>query len=403
MFGGNIWLAIVAVIWKVEGRNGRDSITGRITVDLSKQIKIESVIFKSKGKTNVCWTEYYGQYSQFTYHAKEKYYSIEHTIQRGGTDDEAARLILVTMTIKQFQLDYDTVNSRGTFSAGDALSGRVTVKVSKVTKVQCFWIKIKGKAEVMWSDQDGQSPVLHCNKKRYFCFEQIILQERGGDGSEIIAPGKHVYPFTFQIPKTNMPSSFKGKWGQITYSLKAKLTRTIWMVYKVKKEFTFVSKSDLPITILGLKEPQRGTKMSFLPFGIVTMNVISEKMGFIQGEAFEVQVEVHNSSTRTVTPKIYLDEKQTFLAETKGNVHTNEIQLGACDPVPASSSLAVSRVLTIPSHLHPTVFNCSLIKVEYRLKELMLHTLMVRYIFPLTGIDAASYEFSMNGIDCHLV
>lgn len=86
------------------------------------------------------------------------------------------------MTIKQFQLDYNTVNEQGTFSAGDTLTGQVTLKVSKKTKVQCFLIKLKGKAEVKWSEQDDQALVLHSRKKRYFYFEKIVLQERGGNG-----------------------------------------------------------------------------------------------------------------------------------------------------------------------------------------------------------------------------
>lgn len=143
------------------------------------------------------------------------------------------------------------------------------------------------------------------------------------------------------------------------------------MVNKVKKEFTFISKSELPLIIPGLKEPQYGTNISFLPSGIVTMKVTSERMGFKQGEAFEVQVEVQNNTTRTVTPTIYLCEKQTFLAQTKGNVYTHEIKLGEGVPVTASSTNSVSRVLSIPRHLHPTIFNCPLIKLEYKLKVIL--------------------------------
>lgn len=87
------------------------------------------------------------------------------------------------MTVKHLSLEYDKVNERGTFSPGDILSGKVTVVTSKETKVQCFLVKAKGKAKVTWYDQQGQTTVVHTDKKKYFYFEHIILQDKNkGDG-----------------------------------------------------------------------------------------------------------------------------------------------------------------------------------------------------------------------------
>lgn len=132
------------------------------------------------------------------------------------------------MTVKHLSLDYKKVNERGSFSPGDVLSGWVTVVTSKETKVQSFWVKAKGKAKVTWCDQEGQTAGVHSDKKTYFHFEHIILQDKNkGDGlycfsltmkkikcnefnkkyfalsqgSEVIGPGRNVYPFTFVIPK----------------------------------------------------------------------------------------------------------------------------------------------------------------------------------------------------------
>lgn len=82
------------------------------------------------------------------------------------------------MTVKHLSVEYDKLNERGTFSPGDILSGKVTVVTSKETKAQCLWVKAKGKAKVTWYEQEGQNKVLHSNKKKYFHFEHIILQDR---------------------------------------------------------------------------------------------------------------------------------------------------------------------------------------------------------------------------------
>ncbi|KAF3695887.1 hypothetical protein EXN66_Car011563 [Channa argus] len=173
------------------------------------------------------------------------------------------------MTVKHLLVEYNKVNEQGTFSPGDILSGKVTVMTSKETKVQCFLVKAKGKAKVTWCDQEGEATVVHSDKKIYFYFEYIILQDKN-----------------------------------------------------------------------------RGN-----------------------GEAIAVSVEVLNNSAGTVTPKFYLCEKQTFVAKSKGIVHTNDILFATGDSVPAETSQTITKVLSIPLQLPPTFFNCSLMKLEYRLKS----------------------------------
>uniref|UniRef100_A0A667ZAH6 Arrestin C-terminal-like domain-containing protein n=1 Tax=Myripristis murdjan TaxID=586833 RepID=A0A667ZAH6_9TELE len=258
------------------------------------------------------------------------------------------------MTVKQLLLEYDKVNERGTLSPGDTLSGRVTVVTDKETKVQCFLVKAKGKAEVMWPEQDRGASLVHSDKKTYFYFEDIILQDKKGDG---------LYRQFFLCQEIDMPSSYKGKWGKIIYSLRAKLTQSIWQVHKAKTEF-----DSLTAVLCTCQEPQYGTRISFYGSGKVTMNVSSEKMGLKQGETMEVSAEVLNNSAHTVTPKFFLCEKQTFVAQSQRIVHTNAILLGTGESVSAATSRTVSTVLTVPSHLPPTFFNCSKMKLEYRLK-----------------------------------
>ncbi|XP_015229915.1 PREDICTED: arrestin domain-containing protein 3-like [Cyprinodon variegatus] len=282
------------------------------------------------------------------------------------------------MTVKHFSVEYDRGNEQGTYSPGDILSGKVTVVTSKEIKVQSFLVRAKGKAKVTWYEQEGQTSVAYCNKKKYFYFEHIILQDKKkGDGSEIIGPGIKVFPFSFVIPSRDMPSSYKGKWGEITYSLRAHLTQSIWLVHKTKTEFPFLTKSEFPFAsksemiIIGLKEQQHATRISFCGSGKVAMNVTSEKMGLKQGEAMGVSVEVINDSARSVTPKFYLCEKQTFVAQSKRKTQTKDILFGIGDAVPAESSQTVTKVLIIPPYLPATFFNCSLMNLEYKIKVIL--------------------------------
>uniref|UniRef100_A0A4W5M1W6 Arrestin C-terminal-like domain-containing protein n=1 Tax=Hucho hucho TaxID=62062 RepID=A0A4W5M1W6_9TELE len=216
------------------------------------------------------------------------------------------------MAVKHFSVDYNTINEHGTFSAGDTITGWVTLEASKETSLQSLFIKAKGKAEVKWTENERQNPVAYSGKKKYFSL-QILLQEGKGDGLLVVSTD-----IFFIFPLREMPSSYMGKWGKITYYLKAKLIRTLWLIDKAKTDY-------------------------FLSL-------------------------IHNNSTRTVTPNFYLYEEQSFFAKHKRKVYTNDIIKERGDPVTASTRQTVTKVLTIPPQLPVSLLDCSILKLEYRLK-----------------------------------
>ncbi|KAL0979754.1 hypothetical protein UPYG_G00189200 [Umbra pygmaea] len=269
------------------------------------------------------------------------------------------------MAIKCFSVDYSMSNEQGTFSSGDRLTGRVTLVLSRDITLQSLSVEAIGKAEVKWTEPDGKNVVVYSEKEKYFCL-RTLLQEGKGDGSEVVTAGQHVYPFTFHIPAKGMPSSYVGKWGKITYCLEVKLIRTLWQIDEVKKEFPFLSKAVM--IIAGLREPQCVSKIVYFASGKISMDIHIEMMGYKPGEAIQVIVQIHNNSTRPVTPNFYLFEKQSFFAKRRRKVYTNDIIKEIGDPVPAGSNQTVTKVLTVPPHIPITFLDCSIIKLEYRLK-----------------------------------
>lgn len=86
------------------------------------------------------------------------------------------------------------------------------------------------------------------------------------------------------------------------------------------------------------------------------------------GEALEFAVQVLNDSAQSLVPILCLREKQTFAAQSKRMVHTNDILFESADCVPPWSSQTITKALRIPAELPPTFFNCCMMKLEYRLK-----------------------------------
>lgn len=87
------------------------------------------------------------------------------------------------MTIQKFAIEYNALNDRNTFSNGDTLTGRVIVEVSKETKIKALTVKAKGKADVAWTETQGEESVTYWDKEKYFSQTQSVLPEDQADGN----------------------------------------------------------------------------------------------------------------------------------------------------------------------------------------------------------------------------
>ncbi|XP_029295957.1 arrestin domain-containing protein 3-like [Cottoperca gobio] len=274
------------------------------------------------------------------------------------------------MTIKNLSIEYDAINCKNTFTNGDTINGRIIVEVSKETKIQSLTFTAKGKARVRWSEHYGQHQYrVFWSDEKYYDVKHHILREARQDGTDVIGKGRHVFPFSFEIPERKIPSSFKTSIGRIVHKLKAELKQSMKLTKEAKTHFTFQSKANMDIP--GLMEPQYGCKdksVKVFGSGNISMDVRTKRMGYKQGEAVKVTVDVTNNSTRSVKPKFILYEKKSFFAQGRRRVSTNQILKEKMEAVASSRKETVTKVITIPRELPTSILNCSIIKLEYRLK-----------------------------------
>ncbi|XP_034548021.1 arrestin domain-containing protein 3-like [Notolabrus celidotus] len=274
------------------------------------------------------------------------------------------------MTIKNFSIEYDAINSRNIFTNGDTMNGRIIVEVSKETKVQALTFIGMGKAVVCWSEHYGQyHHHVYRSSEKYYEVKHHILREARQDGTDVIGKGRHVFPFAFTIPDRKIPSTFKASIGKIVHKVKAELKQSMKLTKKAKSHFTFVSKADMDTP--GLMEPQYSCKdksVKAFGSGSVSMDVHTKHMGYMQGKAIKVVAEINNRSSRSVKPKFTLYEKRSFFAQGRRRVNTNEILKDKIEAIASSGKETVTKVIPVPRELPPSILNCSIIKLEYRLK-----------------------------------
>uniref|UniRef100_UPI003AAE6A17 arrestin domain-containing protein 3-like n=1 Tax=Centroberyx gerrardi TaxID=166262 RepID=UPI003AAE6A17 len=291
----------------------------------------------------------------------------------------------MSSTVKNIRVDCNPINKENTFTSGDFVSGQITLELAKDCQIDSLSVKFKGKAEVLWTERHGKTTVVYHSKDKYFSIKQYFIREQKGQEDDfqalltdqggkaycnVVAPGCHVYPFTFQIPAQDMPSSFEGSVGKIVYSLEARLSRSMRIDSKASTKINFVSRAD-PNSFLVLMEPQhesKDKKMKFLNSGTVGMDVNIEKTGYCQGEGIKVVASIQNNSSREIKPKYCVYRKHSFFARGKRRVGTKDLLKEVGEPIPPSANQTVTRVINIPPDIDTSILNCNIIKAEYRLR-----------------------------------
>uniref|UniRef100_A0AAV2MSL1 Arrestin C-terminal-like domain-containing protein n=1 Tax=Knipowitschia caucasica TaxID=637954 RepID=A0AAV2MSL1_KNICA len=294
-------------------------------------------------------------------------------------------------TVKSFLVGYNPINESNVFSNGDVIRGQVMLELTKDTDVNALGVKLKGKAEVRWTEKHGKRRVTYHSKEKYFSIQQLFFQKDRGNNH--VSRGTAVYPFTFQIPAQDLPPSFKGQWGRIVYTLEACLSRPMRLDSKTSTEFLLVSKTR--VMDPSLMVPQHGVKdkqLKLFNSGYVAMDVNIDKTGFQQGEGIRVVASIQNKSSRDVRPKYCIYTKHSFFARGKRRLQTMDVLKDVGDAIPPSAGQTITKVINVPATLYPSIHNCNNIKVEYRLRVY----LDVKYVsdpeikFPISVFSAFS-------------
>lgn len=88
------------------------------------------------------------------------------------------------MTINNFSIEYDAINSKNTFTNGDTISGRVIVETSKETKIQSLIFIAQGRAQVLWHEHYGQyAHYVYWANEKYYDVKHYMLREAREDGN----------------------------------------------------------------------------------------------------------------------------------------------------------------------------------------------------------------------------
>uniref|UniRef100_A0A8C9KN18 Arrestin domain containing 2 n=1 Tax=Panthera tigris altaica TaxID=74533 RepID=A0A8C9KN18_PANTA len=150
-----------------------------------------------------------------------------------------------------------------------------------------------------------------------------------------LPPGRHEFPFSFQLPPT-LVTSFEGKHGSVRYCIKATLHRPWVPARRARKVFTVIEPVD--INTPALLAPQAGAlekvaRSWYSSRGLVSLSAKIDRKGYTPGEVIPVFAEIDNGCCPGALP--------------------HGLSLQVCVDIPGTSKLLLELPLvigTIPLH-----------------------------------------------------
>ncbi|XP_074151154.1 arrestin domain-containing protein 4 isoform X1 [Sminthopsis crassicaudata] len=305
---------------------------------------------------------------------------------------------------------------KSSYSSGETVAGHVLLETTEPLALRALRLEAQGRARASWSQCPGHHRLDASGsltaEVEYLNIRQSLREPAAGEGIILLQPGKHEFPFSFQLPSEPLVTSFTGKYGSIQYSVRAILERPVVPDQSIKRELQVISHIDVNTPALltpVLKSHEKMVGCWFFTSGPVSLSAKIERKGYCNGEAIPIYAEIENCSSRLIVPKAAIFQTQTYLASGKtktfrqmvANVRGNHIASGSTDTWNG-------KTLKIPPVI-PSILDCCIIRVDYSLavyihipgaKKLMLELPLVIGTIPYNGFGSRnSSVVSQFGVD----
>ncbi|RUS87427.1 hypothetical protein EGW08_004802 [Elysia chlorotica] len=202
-----------------------------------------------------------------------------------GQDDLASEESLSASSARQY------------YVPGDTLKGVVSLHISGRIRVRAVTLFLLGTATVSW-----EAP----RKKKVYKSSEVHLEtskpllDTGYQETVSLDQGLHQFGFNYQLP-TELPSTFNGVYGQVTYLAKVLLDCEDERNTTITSEpFMVLRRPDLPDTVYSEKTLKKKRFFLGLTSGQVRVECTLDKTAAVPGDDILVDAEVTNWTGRPI-------------------------------------------------------------------------------------------------------
>ena len=119
-------------------------------------------------------------------------------------------------------LEHD-IDEQYQYQPGELVRGHVRIKVARPTAIRTVTTRVVGEGNVSWKEAEGGDDprhphAIHQAEEKYVDASKVVVDTKQGQPRNL-PPGYHEFPFEYLLPE-NLPSSYIGKFGNVTYTMK---------------------------------------------------------------------------------------------------------------------------------------------------------------------------------------
>ena len=280
-----------------------------------------------------------------------------------------------------FKIHLDTPPQGGYFP-GTMITGMVLFKNDIPRDYKQILIEFCGRADVQCKQNVFLSESDGYRSKRIYIHRVIILWDKHTNGHGGRFPvGMHHFNFSIPTSRCNFPASFNGKFGSVTYTLKAKVVSCecdkLSQYYDDVTDATAVNiLKAIPIDHPDLMKPllkqvQKHQFLSFASASIVITGRVPRRGFCIVYDRIPLEVSVENGSGRTIQRiQVSLEESVVYKAQGCNftDIKHSNPQVITSEPIKAHSSMKFHPDPVAIPETFLTYSGCELITVNYFLK-----------------------------------
>lgn len=242
----------------------------------------------------------------------------------------------------EIHLDHD-IDEQYQYEPGEILSGQVVLILSEDMYVKAIVVQIKGEATV-GLDTDGGKSDSNLTASEIYVDESVSVYDQ--EAPTVLSKGNHSFPLQYNLPDS-LPSSFIGKFGSVTYVVKATLKQgnenQMGLGSNITSEpFLVLRRYDLSNNQeLKLPRTVKLSKKSACSMIFCHSKIEAEfevpKIGFLPGEDIIINAQIENnypSNIKSILAVLLLNSK--FHAKNHSRTHS-QIVNKKVDSLPVSN------------------------------------------------------------------
>ncbi|GFR85528.1 arrestin domain-containing protein 4-like [Elysia marginata] len=203
-----------------------------------------------------------------------------------------------SITSLSIVLQHD-IDEQYQYQPGEIIRGTIYINLAKPTAIREITVKVYSEGNVSWKGQDEQ---VYQAQEIYVDSSKAIVDTTYDLEPLQLPQGRHEFPLDYILPE-NVPSSYIGKYGNVTYTMRATAVGANSRDTAISSEpFLVLRRQHIPAIA---QQPLAMTASRRMPcacsFGTLDIRVTLDRAGGVPGEDIFLQAELKNQSGRTVT------------------------------------------------------------------------------------------------------